>query len=321
MTKAAASAPTSPVTWAGVHWLTGTVRTPYRQVLEVVQRHMGLEFTTLERGLWLYQRSAIEPTSKARVLWSPDREDVCVLLPGEACEMLGTQNLLALVVELGLTLTRLDVAWDTTLLTPVAARFAYDSGQAVTRVRSWDWRENHQGSTFYLGKRGDENARMVRFYDRRGRESGDGTTRVELELHGGRAVSLWDTLQTSPLELWSSGCLGYLRDLVDFRDLTQDSNSGRCPPLPWWDDFTGGAARLSLPLKPKPPTLDTAWGWLEESVSATLALVADSREILGASETPENFVRRMLEQGRSRYQASPRQRALKSAWTLPKVVT
>ncbi len=259
------------MTWMGVHWLTGTCGLPPEQVCEVVSRHMfGLYFKPLDRGLWMYQRSAIEDSTKARVLWSPDRLDVAVNLPGEACEMLGTAGVLALVRELGLRLTRLDVAWDTDVLTPSMVRDAHAAGNAVTFSRWHDWRENPDGRTFYVGKRGSDNdVRLLRVYDRRG------LTRVELEVHGKRARMLWSVLDGAELADWSASCLAYLVDFVDFRDRQADSNIGRCPRLDWWEDFTNGAGRLALPLPRKAPTLDSTKEWLEGQIAPTLSLVAD----------------------------------------------
>lgn len=259
------------VTWQGVHWLTGTCLLPPTEVVDVVSRHMfGLHFEPLERGLWTYKASAIERSTKARVLWGGKHSEVCVNLPGEACEMLGTAGLQQLVRELGLKLTRLDVAWDTDLLTPEIVRASHAAGDVVSFSKWHDWRQNPEGSTFYVGKRGsDSDVRLVRFYDRRG------PTRVELEVHGKRAQNLWATLDGVDLEDWSAGCLAYLVDFVDFRDRKANSNVGRCPRLDWWETFTDGAGRLALPLPRKAPTLDTTLQWVEEQLAPTLSLVVD----------------------------------------------
>jgi DNA relaxase NicK len=263
---------------------------PPSEVVDIVSRHLfGLHLEHLDRGLWTYKLSAVERTTKARVLWSEGRPEVAVNLPGEACEMLGTAGVLALVRELGLKLTRLDVAWDTDLLTPAMVRGAYILGDAVTFARKWKWDESPEGSTFYLGKRGsDPDLRMLRVYDRRG------PTRVELELHGKRAQMLWSVLDQAQLEDWSAGCLAYLVDFVDFRDRAADLNVGRCPQLEWWEDFTEGAGRLALPLPRKAPTLDSTRDWLAGQVAPALALVLD------ATPDATAWVREMLRDGRKR---------------------
>jgi DNA relaxase NicK len=241
------------------------------EVLDIVSSHLfGLHLEPLERGLWTYKLSAIERSTKTRVLWTEGRLDVAVNLPGEACEMLGTAGVLALVRDLGLKLSRLDVAWDTDLLSPELVRSSHAAGDAVSFSKWHDWRQNPEGSTFYVGKRGsDPDVRLVRFYDRRG------PTRVELELHGKRAQNLWAVLDGADLADWSAGCLAYLVDFVDFRDRKADSNVGRCPRLDWWESFTNGAGRLALPLPRKAPTLDSTQQWLEGQIAPALSLVAD----------------------------------------------
>lgn len=278
------------VTWMGVHWLTGTCCRAAAEVVDIVSRHLfGLHLEPLERGMWTYTRSAVEASTKARVLWSPERLEVCVNLPGEACEMLGTAGVLALVRELGLKLTRFDVAWDTDVLTPDTVRAAHTAGDCVSHTKYHKWMQDPEGSTFYLGKRGsDSDVRLLRVYDRRG------PTRVELELHGKRAQMLWAVLDGAELEDWSAGALAYLVDFVDFRARSADVNVGRCPRLDWWEDFTDGAGRLALPLPRKAPTLDSTQEWLESQVAPALSLVVD------AVPDATGWLRALLDDGRTR---------------------
>lgn len=259
------------VTWMGVHWLTGTCTLPPEAVCDTVSRHLlGLHLEEMPSGRWTYKARRQELSTGAFVAWTPDRLEVCVNLTGDACEMLGTAGVLALALELGLKPTRLDLAWDTDIMTPSTVRDAHKAGNAVTFSRWTDWMENPKGTTFYIGKRGSDNdVRLVRVYDRRG------PTRVEIELHGKRAQMLWAVLAEADLADWSAGALAYLVDFVDFRDRSQDSNVGRCARLDWWEDFTQGAGRLALPLPRKAPTLDSTQQWLEGQIAPALSLVAD----------------------------------------------
>jgi hypothetical protein len=281
------------VTWKGVHWLTGVSQGTPEAVREIVCRHMfGLVFEDRDNGIWTYQRKAVEAVSKAFVAWTPDRLDVAVNLPGEACEMLGTEGLRLLVAELGLKVTRLDVAWDTDTMTPELVRNEYHAGNAATHAKKWRWDESPEGATFYIGKRGSaNNSRLVRVYDRRG------PTRVELELHEKRADMLWQRLAEIELRDWSKVAMSYLVDFVDFRDVGADANVKRCPRLDWWADFTAGAARLSMPLPRKAPTLDSTREWIEGSMAPTLALIAD------AVPDATKWLHTMLDDGRSRRKA------------------
>jgi len=299
------------VTWAGIHWLTGvSLRSP-EEVRDALSRHMwGLALEDRPAGIWTYQYKAVEPASKAFVAWSdhqpgkPDeaRPDVAVNLPGEACEMLGTAGLLALARELDLRVTRLDVAWDTDVLTPHMVRDTHEAGNSVTHAKKSKWMEEKggksSGSTFYLGNRSANNARLLRVYDRRG------PTRVELELHEARADLFWKLLEPMDPESWSEAGMHYLVDFVDFRDRSADVNVGRCPRVDWWESFTAGASRLVLPIPRKAPDLEAQREWLENSVAGTLATVADSLPDATA------FVRGLLLDGRKR--RKPRQAAVLS---------
>lgn len=292
------------VTWMGVHWLTGTCLLPPAAVVEVVSRHLyGLHFEPLDRGMWTYKQSALEHSTKSRVLWGGKHAETCVNLPGDACELLGTAGVLALVRELGLKLTRLDLAWDTDTLTPETVRLAHASGDCVSHTKYHKWMQDPEGSTFYLGKRGSDNdVRLLRVYDRRG------PTRVELELHGKRAQMLWAVLDGVDLADWSSGALAYLVDFVDFRDRKQDENVGRCDRLPWFEDFTEGAGRLALPLPRKAPNLEKQKEWLWTQVAPSFSLVLDSEPDRVA------FIRAFLADGSSR--RTPHQAAMLRAFRL-----
>lgn len=297
------------VTWAGIHWLTGVSLRPVEEVREVVCRHMwGLVMEDRPSGIWTYQHKAVELVSKAFVAWSdhqpgkPDeaRPDVAVNLPGEACEMLGTEGLLAIARELDLKVTRLDLAWDTDVLTPHMVRDAHKAGDSVTHAKKHKWMEEEggksSGSTFYLGNRSANNARLLRVYDRRG------PTRVELELHEKRADMMWKALESMSPEGWSEAGLHYLVDFVDFRYRSNGLNVGRCPRVEWWESFTAGASRLVLPIPRKAPDLEAQREWLETSVAPTFAAVADSQPDATA------WVRSLLLDGRKN--RKPRQSAL-----------
>lgn len=268
------------VTWMGVHWLTGVCHLPAKHVREVLSKHMyGLTFEDSVSGIWTYQYKAVERCSKAFLAWSDHqpgnsdlpRTDLVVNLPGEACEMLGTKGLLDLVRELGLEVTRLDLAWDTDVFTPREVFDTWKAGNHVSHVKKKPKWIEEEHDTCYIGSRSAQNARMVRFYNRRG------PTRVELELHKKRADIMWKVLNEMALEDWSAAGLHYLVDFIDFRDRSADLNVGRCPRLDWWEVFTDGASRLSLPIPRKAPDLEAQDKWLQDGVSAALATVALSK--------------------------------------------
>lgn len=290
------------VTWSGIHWLTGTCQGDPEAIKDIVCRHLfGLPLEDRETGIWRYQSRAVESVTKAFVAWGGKNGNVAVNLPGEACEMLGFAGIVELAAELDLKITRLDLAWDTELMTPQQVMAQHLAGNAVTHAKKTKWMEERggkaSGATFYIGARGGtNNGRLVRFYDRRG------PTRVELEVHEKRADMLWAMLTKFEAEEWSKLALAYLVDFVDFRDRAADMNVKRCPRLSWWEDFVQGASRLALPLPRKAPDLEKQKAWMQHGVAATLATVAD------AHPDPTKYVLDLLKGGRGR--RSPRQAAL-----------
>lgn len=271
---------------------------------------MGHSVTVRPRGMYGYSCSA--GIGAASVYWSPDRDDVFVVLTGEACELLGSVGLVALASDLDLEPTsRLDLAWDTDLFTPSTIRSAWRSGDVVTRVHrtpdpnrpdrpsGLEWRESPDGDTAALGSRSSQ--RYVRVYDRRG------PTRMELELKEDRAVLLWRALLACAESDWSNTALGELRAHVDFRDRSTSKNPRDARLLDWWADFVGDAERGGIVLPRQAPKLDNMRAWLRRQVAPALALVVD------ADTSPEEMIRALLDQGRARYRAKPERVALLEA--------
>jgi len=297
----------------GVHWFAGTSKKSVKEVLEAVSALQDnapvVEHKRGARGGYSHSASC----GGVFVAWGDTRPDVFVSVPGEACEELGIPGLAALSVSIELEpSSRLDVAWDTTLLTPDIAAAAFVAGEVVARIdrrpnpetgklRGLERRSNHEGDTVYLGSRSSE--RFVRFYDRRG------PTRVEMELKERRAVELWRRMLALHDEAaWGMEALAELRHFLDFRSIVLGKRSGKPvaaserPLLDWWADFVQGADRRSVVLPRKAPKLENMDKWLRRQVAPVLALVVDA---FG----PE-IVRDLLTSGRSRYQSRPDRVAL-----------
>jgi len=301
------------VAWMGVHWFAGTTRRAVSDVFEAVSAlRDGAPVVEHKRGMrGGYSHSA--SCGGVTVAWGDNRPDVFVNVPGEPCEELGIPGLAALSVSLELEpSSRLDVAWDTHVLTPDTAAAAFVAGDVVARIdrtvnpetgrmRGIERRSNHEGDTVYLGSRTSE--RFVRFYDRRG------PTRVEMELKERRAVELWRRmLALNDEEAWGMEALAELRHFLDFRQMVLGKRSGKPvavserPLLAWWAEFVQGAERRSTVLPRKVDKLETMDKWLRQQVAPVLALVVDAYG-------PE-VVRDLLTVGRPRYQARPDRVAL-----------
>jgi hypothetical protein len=236
------------------------------------------------------------------VAWGETRPDVFVTVPGEVCEEMGVENLVALSLYTGVEpSSRLDLAWDSTGLTPELLGQAFEGGDVVTRIqrpvneatgrlKGIQRQSNHEGDTVYLGSRTSE--RFLRVYDRRG------SCRVELELKERRAVEMWRRLVALVSEdLWSMEALAELRAFVDFRDRSVAVHPEDCPLLPWWAAFCQGAERRSTVLPRVVPTLEKKDRWMRDHVSTSLALVV---AVNGPS-----IIQDMLTLGRARYLARP----------------
>lgn len=288
------------VAFAGLHWFAGTVRSDPSIVLEALSEHLESSPVVRSRGGYGYASSA--GVGAGSVYWSPDRDDVFVVLSGEACEHLGTSGLVALSTDLDLEpSSRLDIAWDVQGISPSDLRSEWSRGNVVTRAHrgSWEWHENGEGTTFYMGSR--TSSRFVRAYDRRG------PTRIELEVKEDRAVLLWRSLLAHVEEEWSSTALAELRAFVDFRDRSSGVRPDFCPLLDFWSAFVGEAERGGIVLPRRAPKLDSMRAWLRRQVAPVLALVLD------ADQSPEAMIRELYDNGRSRYRVRPERVALLDA--------
>ena len=74
---------------------------------------------------------------------------------------------------------------------------------------------------------------------------------------------------------------GRVLSLVDFRDRSQDANSGRCDRLRWFEELVQGAAKMRAYPPRKPRTLEDVERWLDRQVVPSLAMKfeADGGEI------------------------------------------
>lgn len=287
--------------WAGVHWFAGTLRgLPASHVLAVLGAYLDATPAPRKTGGYGYRLSAGVRT--ASVYWTDGRPDVFVVLPGEVCEQLGVPALVALATELDLTpSSRLDVAWDTDLFTPLQLARSFEAGDVVTRIqrkprkgerqdrcRGIEYRSNSEGDTVYLGSRTSQ--RFVRVYDRRG------STRLEMELKEERAKLLWARfLSTADEGQWSALALGVVRDFIDFKDCASAENPKDRVMLPWWAAFTAWAGKVHFIIPKQPVTLEKSRQWLKKQVAGSFAMCFD------VERKPGLMVRELLALGREAY--------------------
>ncbi len=111
---------------------------------------------------------------------------------------------------------------------------------------SWDWRENSQGNTLYIGSR--QSDRFIRIYDRRG------FTRLEMVFKDKWAENFAVVItEISPNE-WILQTIGYLRDYVNFVDSTYKKKPNlEYTMLPWWNNFVTSTKLIKLSIEEKDP--------------------------------------------------------------------
>lgn len=117
-------------------------------------------------------------------------------------------------------------------------RDAWLSRKVRTRShpKSYDWRSNADGDTFYMGKR--ISGRLIRVYNRRG------PVRLELELKKKFAMPFVLNLAEQGFLTLRESAVGALRDMVDFIEAEADSNRSRAPLAKWWNQFVGDLERI-----------------------------------------------------------------------------
>jgi len=215
--------------------------------------------------------------------WCDDREraevqGVLVDLPGRACAAMGDALLpfMEWCLERG-HLTRVDYAMDDRrgLLSPQKVVDAWDSGQVVTRWRSYrELREAAKGGellghTVYMGSR--SSAAMVRVYDK-ALEQGKpelSWVRLELETKG----KLAHELAAQVIEHGGAAVVGQINRRIRFVEPSSDRNRRRWQPAAWWQSFIGDLEQgPGLVIGQEPTcTIDDVAEYLERQAGPSMA--------------------------------------------------
>lgn len=274
---------------AGVDWLTLTVWEEYRFCMRWLTRLLvvgrwGLQYSG--HGGMGYGSCDDGPLGAKLYYNVPDGEGRCtVVLPGQAMDVVSLKALEGAMRGLeGVRhqVTRVDVFIDGGEYSPNDCRDAWEAGEVrtYTRREKWQWHENEQGATFYMGSRTSE--RFARVYDRRG------YTRFEVEFKRGRAEAVPGDLLRHKVEEWPVRIAGHIRDFVEFL-------------RPWWDGVLGGAVRVWVSEgSAEEVMLERTMGWLEKQVAPSLACV---HEALGGDTV---YVMGLVQRGRKRYNSRHR---------------
>lgn len=255
-----------------VHWLQFSIM---GKAPEDVESDLGAfipgEFIEVEGGFSGYEFQKVN--GPVRLLHSRRRPEVHVILTGEACDMVGgqeLQRLLSYVSENGHP-SRVDLAGDdfNHVVSPAEVRERFEAGEGVTHSARWRWYENDRGgTTFQMGS--PSSRQQLRVYDKEAESSRgprdaaeDGrdptldsrgvrpirSIRWELQTRDDAAETLVQQLATTA---WGDVFVSRLVQFVDFRDRSADASVTRCPRASWFEALVGGAKK-ALAYLPKPP--------------------------------------------------------------------
>ena len=184
--------------------------------------------------------------------------------------------------------------------------YALNKDQLVTRAKESTFLRSKGptgGDTWYLG--GTKGDVRLRVYDKARESRGEvDAVRWELQLRGDRAKEAVTMLaldcmakRQSFSETLGSVVSSQLVRFVDFRDRSQDQNSGRCPRLGWFAALVLNVER-ARPMIVKPPlTVERMHDYAQVALPSWLATLADSASVV-AGVSPETWLLSMLRAGR-----------------------
>jgi len=244
------------------------------------------DWAYLDTGINGYRESFIGPGS-ARVLFNhPTNRDVHLVMPGQACGMVGEESmrsLLRYVMVHGGHASRIDVKADDyeKAITPAFVRDQLTSGDSVTHAKhgleltEFEIKRGgaDTGSTVYLGSA--KSRQRIRIYDK-GLESGGeiDAIRWELQTRKAAAVSMLQQLVNSP---WPSLIASRIVAFIDFRDSSKAVNTSdktRDRPRSAWFEVLVGTVEKGLVYLPQlAKTVSDVIDWIDRQVGTSLAVV------------------------------------------------
>lgn len=245
-----------------IHWLSMTYFTNPAKAMTHFLNHFygyGIEdemewsefFQPSGHGARLYSAMYFGP-NKTTLYAYPDTGRHCHLeMKGEFVEQFGNKIVIDYLKSLfqqeyESRCTRIDIAFDHVPFTPMDCYQAWQEGNVIAKCHhdSWDWRENSQGNTLYIGSR--QSDRFIRIYDRRG------FTRLEMVFKDKWAENFAKVITEIPPQEWILQCIGYLRDYVNFIDRTQKKlKNSDYEMLSWWAAFVCNAEKIKLDIVKK----------------------------------------------------------------------
>lgn len=211
--------------------------------------------------------------SKAR-----DDMGICVILSGTGCRAFETygagswDDLFQHVISFGYNVTRLDLAFDdhTGLLDIYRIRQDMLDQNYTSCSRWWLVETGSTGNCVYVGS--PQSAIRIRIYDKaaeRGFDDGRHWIRVELQLRSKRSLAAAAELVKNH-HIGRTVC-GILRNYLNFRVPTEDTNKSRWPIAEYWDNMLLDMERISLWISPgEPYNFGKTESWLRDQCGQAL---------------------------------------------------
>lgn len=277
---------------AKIHWLAFTIKNTYdfivnllaTNILKTDPKKAGALFWINKRGQLGYANASIGPAG-IRILWSPDREDKHIIIPGQACDPLSFADLQALIRQ-NIKITRIDLAIDGRFgeigdrldIHKLYHAIKTDPGHVRTRAniaakhadgtskypRSLEFHDNGLGSTLTLGRRVSQ--RILRIYNCREDD------RAELELRGEKADAARMVLTNLPARKLGETIVGLIRDHSDF--IEPNTNKDRATLQPWWRRIVNNARKIKLTVAQPLLHIQRTWEWLLTAGAANIVTAA-----------------------------------------------
>ncbi len=248
-----------------LHEVTGTTRCTVDEVLGTFQE-FGVPLKEQSYGSRIYKRRWLGPLGVTVQADNKMRSDeLHVRIPGEACDSLGLENLVAVSTLLNLDATRVDAAVDGAPFKPAHLQAARRAGMIRTHAQTGRFIIGDEGDTFYLGSKNSD--MQLRCYDMRG------PTRVELQLRRGVAKNFLAALFASGVDDLPKLALGAIRGFVDFVDSRSNSNTTRCTLLPFWSSFIGLFPKIRLATRKSPSSVERSLQYLRKQAAMLVTYV------------------------------------------------
>lgn len=227
------------------------------------------------------------------VIWwdAPNRIDVCISLPGDACGMIDGEQMSEFLVEcvvLEAHFTRVDVALDDFKkeITPEFVHERIVADEAVTysveKVFISDTyipgknRKENIGATQYIGA--PDSRQRIRVYNKFVESKGKiNSIRWELQCRDEAAESL--AVQLGYYREWGEIARRRFITFVDFRKTLKSgsrTNQTYRERADWYESLMGRVEKIWVYPEPELPDLEDVYAWIDRSVAPSLSMVLDA---------------------------------------------